>query len=113
MTGGKWTVTRLATTVQGDPRIAPPGHRDRTGGEPQFGPETVHVSVAEAACLQSFRADFPWQGTRSSRFGQIGNAVPPPLAAAVVGHLLAVDWRPIVTAYLARTALVSDREVAS
>ena len=107
-----WAQTRPATTVQGDLRIAPPDHRDREGGEPQFGPATVRVSVAEAACLQGFRADFPWRGTRSSRFQQVGNAVPPPLTAAVVGHLLDVDWRPLVAAYLARTALAPDREVA-
>jgi len=113
VTGGKWTLIRPATTVQGDPRIAPPGHRDREGGESQFGPETIHVTVAEAACLQGFRADYPWQGTRTAQFRQIGNAVPPPLAAAVVGHPLDVDWRPLVAVYLARTALASDREVAS
>jgi DNA (cytosine-5)-methyltransferase 1 len=108
-----WMQSRPSTTVQGDPQIAPPGPGDREGGEPQFGPATVRVSVAEAACLQGFRADFPWQGTQTACYQQVGNAVPPPLAAAVVGHLLDVDWRPIVAGYLARTALTSDREVAS
>jgi len=87
----RWTVTRPATTAS----------------------ETVRVSVAEAACLQSFRVDFPWRGTRTTRYRQVGNAVPPPLAAAVVGHLLGVDWPPIVAAYLARSARAPDREAAS
>lgn len=82
--GGQWTVDRPATTVAGDPRIAAPGHRDRAGGELQHA-ESLRVSVAEAAVLQSFRPDYPWQGNKTSQFLQIGNAVPPVLAAAVIG----------------------------
>jgi DNA (cytosine-5)-methyltransferase 1 len=94
--GSKWTVHRPATTVQGDPRIAEPGHRDRAGGVGQFDGESVRVSVQEAAILQSFRPDYPWQGSRTKQFEQIGNAVPPLLAAAVLGHLLDVDgWRDV------------------
>jgi site-specific DNA-cytosine methylase len=85
-TGAKWTLHRPATTVQGDPRIAPPGHRDRTGGEPAFPADsptggTVRITIAEAATLQGFPAGYPWQGNRTRVFEQIGNAVPPPLAA--------------------------------
>jgi len=46
------------------------------------------VSVAEALILQGFRPDYPVQGTRIERLEQIGNAVPPPLAAAVIGALV-------------------------
>jgi DNA (cytosine-5)-methyltransferase 1 len=45
------------------------------------------VSVAQAACLQSFRSDLPWQGAKSSRYRQIGNAVPPLLAAHIIAML--------------------------
>jgi DNA (cytosine-5)-methyltransferase 1 len=44
----------------------------------------VRVSVEEAAVLQGFRPDYPWQGSRSRCFLQIGNAVCPPVARVVV-----------------------------
>lgn len=44
----------------------------------------VRVTAAEAACFQGFPAGYPWQGTTSRQLTQIGNAVPPPLAAAVL-----------------------------
>lgn len=79
-----WVARRPATTVAGDPRVSPPGHQDRAGGEWQHA-ESLRVTVVEAAILQGFRPDYPWQGTKTSQFHQVGNAVPPPLAAAVVG----------------------------
>lgn len=81
-----WVQTRPATTVCATDRIAPPGHRDRSpSGESQFAsPETVRITVAEASVLQSFPAAYPWQGTKTKQFEQVGNAVPPLLAAHVV-----------------------------
>lgn len=82
----EWVHRRPATTVCSTDRIAPPGHRDRSPtGESQFAsPDTVRITVEEAAVLQSFRADYPWQGSKSKKFLQVGNAVPPLLAAHVV-----------------------------
>lgn len=90
--GQDWPRERPATTVQGDPRVWPPGHKvnaadeaaGREGYGDRAGTNAVRVTVEEAACLQSFPADHPWHGTRSKIFEQIGNAIPPLLAEAII-----------------------------
>ena len=41
------------------------------------------ISVQEAAVIQTFPRDMPWHGSQSSRYRQIGNAVPPKMSYAV------------------------------
>lgn len=83
----RWVTERPSTTVQGDPR---------EGGQRQFDQDSVRVTVTEAAILQSFRPDYPWQGSQSKQFEQVGNAIPPLLAAAILGHLLGIEgWQDI------------------
>lgn len=53
----------------------------------------VAVSAADCAVLQSFRPGYPFQGNKGQVALQIGNAVPPRLAAAVIGAAAGIDWR--------------------
>jgi len=77
----RWAYARPGTTVQADPRIGRPGHKDREHGEPMFSADAVRVELWQLGVLQGFPQGYPWQGTRTSIATQIGNAVPPPLAA--------------------------------
>lgn len=56
-------------------------------------PLAIRITDTEAGILQSFPADYPWQGNKGQRFSQIGNAVPPLLAA----HLIAPHLQRTVT----------------
>lgn len=99
--GVEWIYERPATTVQGDARIWPPGHKvnaddQRRLGEAEAnarygdrrGSQAVRVSVQEATVLQSFRPDYPWQGSRTAQYQQVGNAIPVLLAHAVLRNLI-------------------------
>lgn len=46
--------------------------------------EAVRLPVRDAAAVQGFPADHPWQGNTAERYQQVGNAVPPPLAEAIL-----------------------------
>lgn len=85
LAAASWCWRRPATTIVGSFRpdiVAAPGFR--TTVSRQDAPDSVRVSVAEAGVLQGFPADHPWAGAESSQYLQAGNAVPVPLAEAVL-----------------------------
>jgi DNA (cytosine-5)-methyltransferase 1 len=94
---GQWVWERPATTVAGDPRITARCHHDHgtQGADAKTtaqvragdyeGTEPVKLTIAEALALQSFPPGYPVQGTKTAQFRQVGDAVPPLLAA----HILA------------------------
>lgn len=59
---------------------------DWVGGE-----QTAKVTVQEAGVLQSFPADYPWSGTKTSQYQQVGNAVAPLIAAAVLAQFVSTE----------------------
>jgi DNA (cytosine-5)-methyltransferase 1 len=88
-----WVHDRPATTIACDPRVFQPGGHHQPGQQSQ---NAIRVTVEEAARLQSFPPGYPWQGGKTKQYEQVGNAIPPLLAAAVLGNLLGyANWRDV------------------
>lgn len=84
----RWVFERPSTTIVGPERpdvVAAPGYRTEVSR--QDAPGSVRVTAQEAGVLQSFPVDYPWQGSRSKQYEQVGNAVPPLLAAHICAAL--------------------------
>lgn len=82
-----WTHERPATTVNADPRISKPGHHDENESGSQQ-KDAVRVTPEQAACLQSFPKAWPFQGSRTAVFTQVGNSVPPLLGLHLFREIL-------------------------
>lgn len=72
--------SKPATTAAGDPRLSSRDHHEHGA---QSGCAS-RVTAEEAAALQSYPAGFTFAGTKTKQFLQIGNAVPPLLAEAIL-----------------------------
>ena len=87
---GRWVLTRPATTIAGWARMPHPGQNtSRFNQATKTRSEGMLLTEDEGLTLQGFPADYPIAGTNQrARWSQIGNAVPPPLAKALVEVLL-------------------------
>lgn len=88
-----WAFERPATTICGDPRAFSPGGHVANDGRDNSrmvgrSDNAIKLEPWQALVLQGFRRDYPVRGVRSKRFEQIGNAIPPPLARAILAELL-------------------------
>jgi DNA (cytosine-5)-methyltransferase 1 len=61
---------------------------DRVADHPDGGLR-ASMTPAAAGLLQGFPVDYPWQGSRQQAHQQAGDAVPPPMAAAVLADVAA------------------------
>lgn len=80
-----WPLRRPSTVVAGRGLVGAPGATaNRFNGSTKSRNDGVRVTVQEAGVLQSFPADYPWQGSLSDQYLQAGNAVPPLMARAIL-----------------------------
>ena len=81
-----WPMYRPATTIAGRLLVTDPGgNANRFNGKAKSRNDGYRVSVTEAAVLQGFPSSYPWAGRPGSIPEQIGNAVPPAMARAILG----------------------------
>ncbi|WP_338779340.1 DNA (cytosine-5-)-methyltransferase [Streptomyces sp. DG1A-41] len=69
---------------------------DRKACDPErdlFRPAGPMLTVEQAAIIQGFPRDWDFQGKKTARYRQVGNAFPPPVAEAV-GRAIAAVLRP-------------------
>lgn len=112
----EWPWDRPATTVYADQRLAPPGHHEKSflspkdldrpattvmargeisqpgrngrRGTPQSA-NAIVLSEKAATILQGFPETWVFSGnTKKARWGQLGQAMPPPLAQAVASSIV-------------------------
>lgn len=89
-----WPADRPAPTLACRDLVTMPGaNANRFNGSTKSRNDGIRVTVEEAGILQSFPADYPWYGTKTKRFEQVGNAVPPLLGMHVAAVAMGVQVR--------------------
>jgi DNA (cytosine-5)-methyltransferase 1 len=86
-----WPWERPSPTIVGSFKpeiVAKPGWRKPGDPPRQKTPGSYEITPEQGLILQGFRPDYPIQGSWTKAWEQIGNAVPPPLAAAILKELL-------------------------
>lgn len=87
-----WPADRPAPVIAGRGLAPMPGaNANRFNGSTKSRNDGVRITVQEAGILQSFPTDYPWTGTSTKQFEQVGNAVPVLLARAIVDSLLPLE----------------------
>lgn len=85
----RWPWKRPSTTVAGRGLVQNPGATaNRFNGSTKSRNDGIRIAVEEAAVLQTFPLNYPWQGTQSQQYQQVGNAIPPLLAEAVLREVI-------------------------
>jgi DNA (cytosine-5)-methyltransferase 1 len=85
-----WPFERPSPTIVGSfapDVVAAPGYRKAGDPPRQKTPGSVRITVQEAAVLQAFRPGYPFQGKQGQQFRQVGDAVPPLMAAHILSAL--------------------------
>lgn len=91
----EWPWARPSTAIMADPRLGQPGHKDKAwkgkGGQRARAKQRgVLLSERAGAILQGFPETWVFSGvTKKTRWSQIGQAIPPPLAHAVAQSIVA------------------------
>lgn len=84
-----WPWDRPATTVAGRGLVPDPGmNANSTNGAKKSRNDGWRVTHREAGILQSFDPEYPWRGKSTKIYQQIGNAIPPKLAKAIIEALI-------------------------
>lgn len=80
---------RPATTVTTRERLSNPGaNANRFNNSTKSRNDGENLTLREAATLQTYPADFTFAGNKTEQFLQVGNAVPPRLAEAILRTLM-------------------------
>lgn len=83
-----WPLDRPSPVIAGRELATMPGaNANRFNGRTKSRNDGIRLTAAEAGVLQTFPRDYPWRGTKRDIFKQIGNAVPPLLAEAVLAEV--------------------------